>query len=150
MFAGPNGSGKSTLIQEVKKNYNVGIFINADEIEARQTVAQRYTDGIADALITPAVSNKCRSVWAQYTVRTRPNQSREEIMAALGTQGVPTVVYYPRPLHLQTAYRNFPTDPSGLPVAEALASQVFSLPMHPYLDAGTQEQIIEAIKIAVG
>lgn len=126
------------------------LAIYADEIEARQVVAERYSDGIGDALITPVVNQECQSVWAQYTVRTRTNQSREEIMAALGEQGVPTVVYYPRPLHQQTAYSNFPTDPSGLPVAEALASQVFSLPMHPYLDTGTQEQIIEAIKTAVG
>lgn len=126
------------------------LAIYADEIEARQTVAERYTDGIGDTLITPAVNDECRSVWAQYTVKTKPGQNREAIMAALGAKGVPTVVYYPRPLHQQTAYRNFPTDPSGLSVAEALASQVFSLPMHPYLNAKTQDQVIESIKAVLG
>ncbi len=123
------------------------LAIYTDEIEARQVVAKRYANGIGDALITPAVIAKCRSVWAQYTVRTKPGQHREAIMAALGEKGVPTVVYYPRPLHQQTAYRDFPTDPSGLPVAEALASQVFSLPMHPYLDTNTQDQVVEAIRV---
>jgi dTDP-4-amino-4,6-dideoxygalactose transaminase len=122
------------------------IAIYADEIEARQTVAQRYADGIGDLLITPSVNDECRSVWAQYTVRTKPGQNREAIMAALGEKGVPAVVYYPRPLHKQTAYRNFPTDPSGLPVAEALASQVFSLPMHPYLEPENQDKVVEAIR----
>ena len=122
------------------------LAIYADEIEARQTVAQRYADGIGDALIAPAVNDECRSVWAQYTVRTKPGQDREAIMAALGAKGVPTAIYYPRPLHQQTAYRDFPTDPSGLPVAEALAKEVFSLPMHPYLDAKTQDQVLEAIR----
>ncbi|MGB7409595.1 MAG: DegT/DnrJ/EryC1/StrS aminotransferase family protein [Sphingopyxis granuli] len=124
------------------------LAIYADEIEARQVVAQRYADGIGDALITPAVPADCQSVWAQYTVRTKPGQSREAIMAALRETGVPTVVYYPRPLHRQTAYSPYPIDPAGLPVAEALASEVFSLPMHPYLDDNTQGQVIEAIRAA--
>ena len=122
------------------------LAIYADEIEARQVVARRYADGIGEALITPQVTNECQSVWAQYTVRTKPGQNREAIMAALKEVDVPTVVYYPRPLHRQTAYNSYPTDSAGLPVAEALAKEVFSLPMHPYLDVTTQEQIIEAIR----
>ncbi|WP_337180492.1 DegT/DnrJ/EryC1/StrS aminotransferase family protein [Sphingopyxis granuli] len=124
------------------------LAIYADEIEARQVVARRYADGIGEALITPQVTNECQSVWAQYTVRTKPGQNREAIMAALKEVDVPTVVYYPRPLHRQTAYNSYPTDSAGLPVAEALANEVFSLPMHPYLDVTTQEQIIEAIRAA--
>lgn len=124
------------------------LAIYADEIEARQVVARRYADGIGEALITPQVTNECQSVWAQYTVRTKPGQNREAIMAALKEVDVPTVVYYPRPLHRQTAYNSYPTNSAGLPVAEALANEVFSLPMHPYLDVTTQEQIIEAIRAA--
>lgn len=122
------------------------LAIYPDEIEARQMVARRYAEGISDSLITPQVTNECRSVWAQYTVRTNSGQNREAIMGALKDAGVPTVVYYPRPLHQQTAYRQFPIDPAGLPVAEALAGEVFSLPMHPYLDEATQGQIIEAVR----
>lgn len=122
------------------------LAIYPDEIEARQIVARRYAEGIGNSLITPQVSNECRSVWAQYTVRTKPGQNRDAIMGALKDAGVPTVVYYPRPLHQQTAYRGFPIDPAGLPVAEALAGEVFSLPMHPYLDEETQGQIIEAVR----
>lgn len=124
------------------------LAIYADEIAARQVVAKRYADGIGDVLITPQMPADCQSVWAQYTVRTRPGQSREAIMGALKDAGVPTVVYYPRPLHQQTAYKGYPTDPAGLAVAEALASEVFSLPMHPYLDAETQGQVIEAVRVA--
>lgn len=122
------------------------LAIYADEIESRQLVAKRYADGIGDALITPKVPDDCRSVWAQYTVRTKPGQDREAIMSELKNKGVPTVVYYPRPLHQQTAYAGYPSDPSGLPVAEALANEVFSLPMHPYLNAATQDQVIEAVQ----
>jgi len=121
------------------------LAIYADEIEARQLVARRYAEGIGDALITPRVTNECRSVWAQYTVRAKPGQNREAITGALKDVGVPTVVYYPRPLHQQTAYKAYPVDPAGLPVAEALAGEVFSLPMHPYLDEATQGQIVDAV-----
>jgi len=121
------------------------LAIYADEIEARQLVARRYAEGIGDALITPRVTNECRSVWAQYTVRTKPGQNRDAIMGALKDVGVPTVVYYPRPLHRQTAYKGYPIDPAGLPVAEALANEVFSLPMHPYLDEATQAQIVNSV-----
>lgn len=125
------------------------LAIYADEIQARQIVARRYTDGIGGALITPRIANDCRSVWAQYTVRTKPGQNREEIMAKLKGAGVPTVVYYPRPLHQQTAYKSYPGDPAGLPVAEKLAGEVFSLPMHPYLDEAAQGRVVEAVLTAV-
>ena len=124
------------------------LAIYADEIEARQRVANRYAEGIGDAVITPSVPDGCTSVWAQYTVRTRAGQVREAIMAHLKEAGVPTAVYYPRPLHQQTAYREFPSDPVGLPIAEALSQQVFSLPMHPYLDEATQDRVIEAVRAA--
>ena len=121
------------------------LSIYADEIEARQVVANRYAAGLGNVLTVPRVPDDCRSVWAQYTVRTMPGQDREAIMAALKDKGVPTVVYYARPLHQQTAYARFPQDPEGLRVSERLSGEVFSLPMHPYLDEATQGRIIEAV-----
>ena len=125
------------------------LAIYEDEIEARQVVANRYTDALGDLLITPHVPNGCRSVWAQYTVRTRDGSGRGAVMATLKEHGVPSVVYYPRPLHLQTAYSSFPGDPEGLATSERMANEVFSLPMHPYMDEGTQAQVIEALRAAV-
>ena len=87
-----------------------------------------------------------RSVWAQYTVRTREGQDRDAIMHGLKERGVPTVVYYPRPLHRQSAYASFPKDPQGLSVSEQLSETVFSLPMHPYLEAAVQDRIIAAVQ----
>ena len=125
------------------------LAIYEDEIEARQVVANRYTEALGDLLITPHVPNGCRSVWAQYTVRTRDGSGRDAVMATLKEHGVPSVVYYPRPLHLQTAYSSFPGDPEGLATSERMANEVFSLPMHPYMDEGTQAQVIEALRAAV-
>jgi dTDP-4-amino-4,6-dideoxygalactose transaminase len=119
-----------------------------DELEARQVVAQRYADGLAGAVITPVVPESLRSVWAQYTVRPLPGHERAAIMTKLAESGVPTAIYYPRPLHRQTAYQDFPADPAGLAVSERLSAEVFSLPMHPYLDEKTQAQVIEAVRAA--
>ena len=121
------------------------LAIYPDEIEARQVVANRYRERIGNVLITPEVPDDCQSVWAQYTVRVREGQDREAIMAGLKERGIPTVVYYPRPLHRQTAYSGFPTDPAGLEVAERLSAEVFSLPMHPYLNEEAQGGIIDAV-----
>lgn len=121
------------------------LAIYEDEIEARQLVAQRYEEGIGGVLSTPVTPDDCRSVWAQYTVRVKAGQNRDVIMQRLEAAGVPTAVYYSRPLHQQTAYRDFPVDPNGLSISERLSKEVFSLPMHPYLNVELQEQIIDAV-----
>jgi dTDP-4-amino-4,6-dideoxygalactose transaminase len=126
------------------------LAIYEEEIAARQEVAERYRQRLGNALVTPVVPQGSRSVWAQYTVRVRQGQDRAAIMDRLSARGIPTAVYYPRPLHLQTAYSRFPTDPAGLGAAEVLSGEVFSLPMHPYLQEPVQDRIIEAVFEAVG
>jgi len=121
------------------------LAIYEQEIEARQVVAKRYEEGLGATLVTPFVPEDCLSVWAQYTLRPRDGRHRDEIRAALQKRDVPAVVDYARPLHQQTAYKAFPADPHGLSVSERLAGEVFSLPMHPYLDQATQGRIIEAV-----
>ena len=122
------------------------LAIYADEIDMRQRVADRYTDALHDVIDTPCVGNEYKSIWAQYTVKTRPGQDRGTIMAALGKAGIPTAIYYPMPLHQQPAYARYPTDPQGLPVSEDLAERSFSLPMHPYLTTADQDAVIAALR----
>jgi dTDP-4-amino-4,6-dideoxygalactose transaminase len=62
---------------------------------------------------------------------------------------VPTAVYYTKPLHRQTAFRDYPAVGNGLPVSDRLAAEVLSLPMHPYLDEGTQDRIVAALRAAL-
>lgn len=125
------------------------LAIYADEIEARQRVADRYAEALQDVIDTPHVSNESRSTWAQYTLKTRDGQNREKIMASMKDAGIPTAVYYPMPLHTQQAYDQFPSDPAGMRVSEALAKQVFSLPMHPYLEPDTQDRVTTALRAAL-
>ncbi|MCG8441118.1 MAG: DegT/DnrJ/EryC1/StrS family aminotransferase [Caulobacterales bacterium] len=115
-----------------------------EEIAARNRIAERYAAGLAGAVErTPAVIEGGVSVWAQYTIEHR---DRDGLAAHLKEAGVPTAVYYAKPLHLQTAYRDYPRGAGGLPVTEDIAGRVISLPMHPYLDAPTQDQIIDAVR----
>src|SRR6266536_1664105 len=73
----------------------------------------------------------------------------DEIAARLRAEGVPTAIYYPKPLHRQDAFRQFPVAGNGLPVTDRLAEEVLSLPMHAYLDEPTQDRIIDAVRRAV-
>ena len=115
-----------------------------DEIKARNEIAARYSSALAEYVPVPLIVEGHYSAWAQYTIRV-PAQKRSAIMAALKEEGVPTMIYYPKPLHRQTAYRDFPVAGNGLPVSERLADEVLSLPMHPYLDQATQDRIVTTL-----
>jgi dTDP-4-amino-4,6-dideoxygalactose transaminase len=96
----------------------------------------------------PVLLPELVSAWAQYTVQV-PASARAAIIQAMKADGIPTMVYYPKPLHLQTAYKHFPLAGNGLPVSERLAHEVLSLPMHPYLDGATQDRVVESFKRAL-
>jgi dTDP-4-amino-4,6-dideoxygalactose transaminase len=124
------------------------IAVFAEEIDKRQVVAKRYNDGLHDLAVTPQVMDGCVSTWAQYTIRI-PAERRDGFINQLKAKGVPTAIYYPKPLHQQTAYRRFPVAGNGLPVSERVALEVVALPMHPYLDAATQDYIIGVAREAL-
>ena len=122
------------------------------ELDAVNKVAAHYTE-LLHGLATPVVPEGYRSSWAQYTVRFASSEERDSVRSALKAEGIPAMVYYPKPLHLQTAFADFSTRPSGLgrndsvslssraesrnldlcPVATSLCERVLSLPMHPYM-----------------
>jgi dTDP-4-amino-4,6-dideoxygalactose transaminase len=116
-----------------------------DEIVARQRVAKRYADGLSDVAQVQKIEDGATSVWAQYTIRLG---NRDHVVSRLKEAGVPTAIYYPIPLHRQTAYRQYPLTPAGLPVSEKLSGEVLSLPMHPYLTESDQAMIINAVRDA--
>jgi UDP-2-acetamido-2-deoxy-ribo-hexuluronate aminotransferase len=115
------------------------------EVAARQEVARRYHEGLRDVVNVPGVAPGCTSVWAQYSVES---QARAAIQARLQEAGVPTAIYYPKPLHLQAVFRGLGYGPGDFPVSEAAAARTFSLPMHPYLEQSDQERIIAIIREA--
>jgi dTDP-4-amino-4,6-dideoxygalactose transaminase len=120
------------------------LAIFTEEIALRQRVAGRYAEGLAGSVKSvPKVIDGGVSVWAQYVIE---HNDRDGLAAHLKTQGVPTAVYYPVPMHQQEPYAHFPQGAGGLPVTEALAGTVLALPMHSYLDEATQDRIIAAVR----
>jgi UDP-2-acetamido-2-deoxy-ribo-hexuluronate aminotransferase len=119
------------------------------DVERRLMIGKRYNDllgGLQPAIQTLHVRPDRTSVYAQYTIRCADRALVEQRLAAAG---IPTAVHYPLSLHQQPAYA---ADFVGqtFPVAESLAREVLSLPMHPYLDEATQDKIVSAVRAAVG
>jgi UDP-2-acetamido-2-deoxy-ribo-hexuluronate aminotransferase len=118
--------------------------IYPDELQKRDAIAQRYNAGLEGHVRrVPTVIAGGFSNWAQYTIE---HDNRDGLIAHLKTQGVPTAIYYPIPIHMQDVYAVYPKDPGGLPVTEDIRNRVMSLPMHPYLSDADQNKVIDAIR----
>ncbi len=135
-------NGRMDTIQAAVLIEKLAIF--PGEIEARQVAAKRYADRLSNAFITPDIPDGSTSVWAQYTLRL-PTGTRDRIAASLKAEGIPTAIYYPRPLHHQAPFAASPAAASGLSRSEQLAGEVLSLPMHPYLTAADQDRVCDAL-----
>ncbi|MGB8817329.1 MAG: DegT/DnrJ/EryC1/StrS aminotransferase family protein [Rhizobiaceae bacterium] len=118
------------------------LAILEDEMQARQRLAQRYADGLAGIVKTPVIDNQSRSAFAQYAIES---EHRDALKARLQENGIPSVIYYVKPLHQQVAYAKYPLAPGGLPVSESLPERILCLPMHPYLSMEDQDRIIAVI-----
>lgn len=113
-----------------------------EEIAMRQRVADRYAAGFGNQVKWPRMIDGAQSSWAQYTIEVA---DRDGFRAHLAAKGVPSAIYYPIPLHLHEPYASYPLAPNGLPVTEAAAGRVISLPMHPDMPDADIDQVIEAV-----
>jgi dTDP-4-amino-4,6-dideoxygalactose transaminase len=118
-----------------------------EEIELRQQVARRYTELINEntEVQTPIVPVEMKSAWAQYSILAKDETHRANLQDKLKAADIPTAIYYPKPLHLQTAFKFLGYKKSDFPVSEDCSSRIFSLPMHPYLSSSDQERIIQIL-----
>lgn len=124
------------------------------ELDAVNAAAGRYDELIAACCaslgkktpVLPVVPDGYRSSWAQYTVRLDDREQRDRVQAELKGQGIPTMVYYPRGMHQQTAFAGIRDRFGACPVTEILCDTVLSLPMHPYITV--QEQTCVAQMLA--
>lgn len=116
-----------------------------DELIARQQTADVYNSKLKDVVQIPHVIDGAKSAWAQYTICLPNGMNREKLMTDMKEAGIPTMIYYVKPLHLQTAYKHYPTA-GALSVCESLADKVLSLPMSGYVS--TCEKIVNDLKNA--
>jgi UDP-2-acetamido-2-deoxy-ribo-hexuluronate aminotransferase len=123
------------------------LAVFGDELEKRHAVANAYSAALGNHVATPLLApGNDRFAWAQYTIKVA---NRDAVQARLKEAGVPSNVYYPRPMHLQPAYMEFGEGAGSLPVGEQLSHEVLSLPMHPYLTDAEIDQICSAVISAV-
>jgi len=113
-----------------------------NEIKLRNEVAARYTAALKDHYVTPTVPDGYTSVWAQYSLLT---DDRDGVMSRLKEYGVPTAIYYPKPLHIQDAFSYLNYKEEQFPKTMEAAKHIFSVPMHPYLQSDEQDFIINAL-----
>lgn len=117
----------------------------ADELAARDAVARRYSECLDGVVTTPLVAPGTASAWSQYSIQI---EDRDGLARALAKRGIPTAIYYPRPMHQQPAYARFDR-PGRLGVSEEVSARVLSLPMHPYLEPKRVDMICDAVKGAL-
>lgn len=117
------------------------------EVEARSRIGARYSQALQDVVRTPHIAEGNTSVYAQYTVEV---DARDDFCKSLQDAGIPSAVHYPFPLHLQPAFAALGKKSGSYPVAEAAAARVVSLPMHADLDQAQQDQVIAAVRQALG
>lgn len=115
------------------------------ELQAVNAVATRYTEQLSSVVECPKVPESFLSSWAQYTIRLQSQSQRDALQAALRESGIPSMVYYPRPMHLQAAFAHMQLSDDCCPNSAQLSHQVLSLPMHPYLT--TEEVDLVAAKV---
>ncbi len=140
-------NGRLDSIQAAVLLSKLTVFV--EELAAREKIAQIYDARLGNAVTTPKRVPDSTSAWAIYAVLLRDGAERDSVQAALKADGVPTAIYYPRPLHRQPAYRDH-HDGSALPVSENLADRILALPIHPDLNDAAVSQICDAVLAAVG
>lgn len=116
------------------------------ELAAVNQAAAHYNARLADIVATPVVPAGFLSSRAQYTIRLKGKTERDALQAELGRLGIPSMIYYPKPLHRQAAFRTLDISVSQCPVADNLCDTVLSLPIHPYISAEEIDRVCTAIR----
>ena len=122
-----------------------------EEIRLRQEVANLYSENLTGNknIQTPFVPKDYQSVWAQYSILLENSKKRENVIESLGNEGIPSVVYYQKSLHIQKTFKNLGYKMGDFPISENVSSRILSLPMHPYLDQLSIDKISEIIKSSI-
>lgn len=108
--------------------------------------AALYTEKLRDIVKTPVIPEGYYSSWAQYTIQLENREQRDGLQSYLKENGIPSMVYYPNPMHKQTAYKDLGYKEGDFPVTEKLCKTVLSLPLHPYITDKEIQQVVDSIQ----
>ena len=118
-----------------------------EEISKRNEIAKIYSNNLSSNFISPYIPNNYMSSWAQYSVLLKSKKERVKIVKALSEKGIPSMIYYKIPLHLQKVFKYLGYKIGDLPKSENISNRILSLPMHPYLKRSDQAFIIDTLKL---
>ena len=118
-----------------------------EEISKRNEIAKIYSNNLSSNFISPYIPNNYMSSWAQYSVLLKRKEKRVKIVKALSEKGIPSMIYYKIPLHLQKVFKYLSYKIGDLPKSENISNRILSLPMHPYLKRSDQDFIIDTLKL---
>lgn len=138
-------NGRLDSIQAAILSVKLSIF--DDELEARERISRIYDEALKDVVTVPKRIDGLQSAWAQYTIKTGRRAAVQEKLAG---DGIPTQIYYPKPMHLQAPYAAYGGGEDSLPVSETICDEVMSLPMHPYLSEDDAKRVGAAVREALG
>ena len=136
-------NGRLDSIQAAVLLEKIEIF--DEELNQRQKVAEYYTHNIHKMFITPLIPSKYFSSWAQYSILIPDNLDRSKLIEDLSQKGIPSMVYYKIPVHLQKGYKKYGYSRGDFQITENISNRILSLPMHPYLNQEDQNHIISAL-----
>lgn len=115
------------------------------ELERINRAAQAYTEALKDVVKTPVVPGGYYSSWAQYTIQLSDKQQRDKLQEDLKEKGIPSMIYYSKPMHRQTAFAGIQFNEDDFPVCNQLCDTVLSLPIHPYFSEEAQARVIDVV-----
>lgn len=116
------------------------------ELDAVNGAAKKYTELLAGIVETPVVPEAYYSSWAQYTIKLKDREQRDALQLHMKEKGIPTMVYYPKPMHEQTAFAGI-KNYVDCPTTKKLCDTVLSLPMHPYLSNQDMQKVVDELKL---
>lgn len=116
------------------------------ELENVNAAAQEYTKLLKDVVKTPVVPEGYYSSWAQYTIQLEDREAREGLQAYLKEKGIPSMVYYPKPMHRQKAFENVESEEKHFANTTELCDRVLALPIHPYMSRDDIGQVVDHIR----
>ena len=123
--------------------------IYQEEIDLRQRIAHLYSKQLRDHVEVPFIPDHHISVWAQYSILLQDNLTRSKVIECLKIQGIPTMIYYQKPLHIQRTFDDLKYRWGDFPISEHISDRILSLPMHPYLNTQDIEKICKTIIEAI-
>ncbi|MFD1446656.1 DegT/DnrJ/EryC1/StrS family aminotransferase [Oceanobacillus profundus] len=115
------------------------------ELDDVNRVYELYNNKLADNVVKPVIPNGYYSSFAQYTIKLDSKSQRDELQSHLKEQGIPSMVYYVKPMHKQEAFSDLSFNESDFEVTNKLCDTVLSLPMHPYLKEDEVEKVAKAV-----